>query len=96
MVEIFNLHKFLFTLNYKKNINGYEILFVDRDNKEKKIILNKIEIGTSHISCKLFDEKGNRFIVPFIRIKKVFLGKELVFDNTDVDISNTKIVKGFN
>ena len=95
MVEIFNMHKFLFSLNYGGNVKGHEIIFIDRDLKEKKIILDRIEIGTSTVSCKLFDEDGNRYLVPFIRIKKVFYNKELKFDNTDVDISNSKIIKGY-
>jgi len=95
MVEIFNMHKFLYSLNYGGNIKGHKVLFTNRNNEEKEIILDKIEIGTSHISCKLVDNKGNKYQVPFIRIKKVFLKDELVFDNTDIDTSNSKIIKGY-
>ena len=94
-MEIFDTHKFLFTLNYENRIKGHEVIFVDRDNKEKKIILEKIEIGTSPVSCKLFDDKGNRYLVPFIRIRKVFLQGQMVWDNSDSDLSGVKVIKGF-
>jgi len=96
MVEVFNLHKFLFSLNHEGKIKEHEILFEDRNGEEKKIILDKIEISSSHVSCRLFDKEGNRYIVPFIRIKKVFFQGELVFDNSDVDKTNVKIIKGYN
>ncbi|MCA9497263.1 MAG: hypothetical protein KC589_10050, partial [Nanoarchaeota archaeon] len=82
-------------LNYENRIKGHEVIFVDRDNKEKKIILEKIEIGTSPVSCKLFDDKGNRYLVPFIRIRKVFLQGQMVWDNSDSDLSGVKVIKGF-
>lgn len=95
MPNIFDTHKFLFTLNYDGNIKDHKVTFVDRNNKEKTITLEKIEIGTSPISCKLYDTKGKRHLVLFIRIQKIFKGNELVWDNTDADTSNTKIIKGY-
>jgi len=95
MVEIFNLHKFLFSINYEGSIEGYSVLFIDRNNEKKEIKLSKIEISSSHVSCKLFDEKDKMYIVPFLRIEKVFENGELAFDNSDVDRSNVKIIKGF-
>jgi len=95
MVEIFNMHKFLYTLNYDGEVCGKTIIFTDRDDVEKTIILDSIEIGSSHVSCKLFDKEGNRYLVPFLRIKKVFKGEELIFDNSDIDTSNSKIIKGY-
>lgn len=94
-MKIFNTHKFLFTLNYEGNIKGHEVIFIDRDNKEKKITLDKIEIGTSTVSCKLFDTYGNRYMVPFIRIREIYLEGELVWDSKDVDLSDSKIIKGY-
>jgi len=95
MAELFNLHKCLFTLNYNNEIKDHAILFIDKDNLEKKIKIDRIEISSSPISCKIYDDTGKRHIIPFIRIKKVFKKDELVFDNTDVDLSNSKIIKGF-
>lgn len=90
----FDTHKFLYTLFYEGKIEGHEVVFLDRENKEKKIKLKKIEISASPVSCKLFDEEGNRYFVPFIRIRKVFFKGEMVWDNTDVDLSDVKIIKG--
>ena len=95
MTEVFNTHKFLFTINYEGRIKDHEVLFTDRDNQEKKIKLSKIEIGASTVSCKLFDEDNVRYLVPFIRIKKIYFEGKLVWDNSDVDTSNVKVIKGY-
>ena len=95
MIDIFNTHRFLFTLNNGDKAKGHTVHFIDRDEKETIIELDRIEIGTSTVSCKLFDSNGNRYLVPFIRIKKVLLKDELVWDSTDVDTSNVKIIKGY-
>lgn len=95
MIKLFDTHKFLFTINYQKDVKGKKVIFIDRDNKEKSIILEKIEIGASPISCKLYDTEGNRYLVLFVRIKKVYEGETLIWDNSDTDISNVKIIKGY-
>lgn len=94
-MELFDTHKFLFTLNYEGRAKGHEIEFVDRNNQEKRIFLEKIEITSSPVSCKLFDTEGKRHLVPFIRIRRVFKDGELVWDNTDADLSNAKVIKGY-
>ncbi|MCA9459718.1 MAG: hypothetical protein KC550_04185 [Nanoarchaeota archaeon] len=94
-MEIFDTHKFFYTLNHENKVKGHEVIFVDRNNNEKKIILERVEVGTSPVSCKLFDVEGNRYLVPFIRIRKVFLQGKLVWDNSDADLSGTKIIKGY-
>lgn len=95
MAKVFDTHKFLFTINYQGDVKGKKVIFVDRNNEEKSIILEKIEIGASPVSCKLYDIEGNRYLVLFIRIKKVFDGKTLIWDNCDIDISDAKIIKGY-
>lgn len=94
-MDIFNTHKFLFTLNYEGAIRGHKVLFINRNNEEQEIILESIEIGTSTVSCKLFDDQGKRHLVPFMRIRKIFLGEEMVWDATDTDMSNIKVIKGY-
>lgn len=94
-MEVLDTHKFLFTLHYEKRIKGHKVLFIDRDNNEKLIELKDIEIGTSPVSCKLFDTEGNRYLVPFIRVQKIFLGDTLVWDNSDSDMSDVKVIKGY-
>ena len=95
MVDIYNTHWFLFTLNEENNIKGHRVVFVDRDENQKEILLEKIEITASPISCKLYDKEGNKHLVPFIRIKEVYYGEELVWDSKDVDTSNAKVIKGY-
>lgn len=94
-MEIYNTHKFLFTLYYEGNIKGHKVTFIDRDNKEKTIDLDKIDIGASPVSCKLYDKEGNRYLVPFIRIREVHFQGQLVWDAKDTDLSNVKVIKGY-
>jgi hypothetical protein len=94
-MEIYNTHRFLFTLNHENNIKGHIIIFIDRDNNEIKIELDKIEISSSPVSCKLYDKQGNRYIVPFIRIKEVYREGELVWTTKDQDTTSSKIIKGY-
>lgn len=94
--QLFDTHKFFFTLNYDGDIGGQKVIFLDRNNIEITIILERIEVGTSPVSCKLYCKDGNRYLVPFIRIRKVFNQRgELIWDNTDADLSDVKIIKGF-
>lgn len=95
MVDLFDTHKFFFTLNHDNRVKGHRVIFIDRDDIQKEILLEKIEIGTSPVSCKLFDKEGNRYLVPFIRIREVYLGKELVWTNKDKSLDDTKVIKGF-
>ena len=92
---VFDTHKFLFTLYYENQIEGKKVLFLDRNGEEKTITISSIEIGPSPVSCKLYCENNNRHLIPFLRIRKVFdKTGELIWDNTDADLSNTKIIKG--
>lgn len=93
--EIYDTHKFLYTLYYHGEIQNHTVTFIDRNNNEKTIILNDIEITSSPISCKLYDKNNTKYIVPFLRIKTIYNNNELVWDNTHTDISNTKIIKGY-
>lgn len=95
MVQNFDTHKFLFTLKYEKNILGHEVEFLDRNNELFKIILKDIQISSSPVSCKLFDENGKRYLVPFIRIRRIFKQGELVWDNSTNDLTNVKVIKGY-
>ncbi len=94
-VNVFDTHRFLFTLNYNDNLKDHKILFLNRDNVETIIELKKIDIGASPVSCKLYDKEGNRHLVPFVRIRKIFLKEELVWDNSDSDLSNVKVIKSW-
>jgi hypothetical protein len=94
MVSVYTTHKFLFTLAHEGTIKGHRIEFTNREGNLETIVVERIEIGTSPISCKLYCSQGKRHVVPFVRIKKIFKDDELVWDASDVDTSNVKIIKG--
>ena len=60
MTQIFDTHKFLYTLNYDNDLQNVSIVFIDKDGKEKTIELKEIDIGTSPISCVLIDKNGKK------------------------------------
>lgn len=92
---VYDTHKFLFTLFHENRISGHEVEFLSRDGDAKTITLKDIEIGSSPVSCKLYCTDGNRHLVPFVRIRKIFKDGELVWDNSDNDLSDSKIIKGY-
>jgi len=94
-LNIYTTHKFLFTLQYEDSIKGHEVLFINRNGDEETIILEKIEIGASVVSCKLYSDKGVRYLVPFLKIRKIFKDGEMIWDATDTDLSNVKTIKGY-
>ena len=93
-IGVFNTHKFFFTLNHDGTIKGKKVIFLDRNNEEKTVIVDRIEIGTSPISFRLFDKEGNRHTILFIKIREVFDEKdELVWDSKDIDLSQVRTIK---
>lgn len=94
-MENFDTHKFMYTLFHEGRISGHKVVFLDREGRESEIVLSGIEIGASPVSCKLIDEDGRGHRTLFIRIRKVFFEDELVWDNTDVDVSGVKVIKGY-
>lgn len=94
-MEVYSTHKFLFTLKYENRMKDHEVEFIDRNNNTKRIKIKDIEITSSSISCKLVDANGDKHLIPFIRIRKIFYKDNLVWDNSDSDMSNVRIVKGY-
>lgn len=95
MVFVYDTHSFLFELNYSDKAKGHKVIFEDREGREKEIILEKIEIKSSAVSCKLYDTEGNKYLIPIFRVIKVYKDDELVWDNSDIDRSNVKVIKGY-
>lgn len=92
--EVFNTHKFFYTLNYEGNIKGKRVVFLDRSNEEKSAIIDRIEIGTSPISFRLFDTENNRHTILFIKVREVYDAEnQLVWDSKDIDLSNVRTIK---
>jgi hypothetical protein len=94
MTEVFTTHNFLYTLYEEGRVAGHRVIFLNRDNQEQSITLSAIEIGSNPLSCRLFDQEGKRYIVPFLRIRYVYWENTLVWDNSDADLSNTQIIPG--
>lgn len=95
-MEIYNTHRFLFTLNHENKIKDHKIIFLDRNNQENQITINKIEITASPISCRIYDNNGKKHTIPYLRIKKILnKNNELIWDATETDLSNVKIIKGW-
>ncbi len=91
MDEIFDTHKFLYTIFYKKEFEGYKFL-IFRDNREVMVEILKFEVNAKPIVCRIYDKEGKKYTLPLQFVRKVFLHDELVWDNTDSDISNIKII----
>ncbi len=92
--QLFNTHKFFYTLNHDGTIEGKKVKFLNRDNELKTAIVDRIEIGTSPISFRLFDTEGNRHTILFIKVREVFdKNDELVWDSTEIDLSHVRTIK---
>ncbi len=94
-MELFDTHKFLFTLNYNGEVKGYLITYADKENKIKEILIDNIEIGTSPIKCAVYDNNKIKHIIPFTKIKCIKKENEIVWENPDFKINKTKIIKGW-
>ena len=92
--QLFNTHKFFYTLNHEGTIQGKKVKFLDRSNELKTVIIDRIEIGTSPISFRLFDTEGTRHTILFIKVREVFdQNDELVWDSTEIDLSHVRVIK---
>ncbi len=91
---IFNTHKFLYTLYHNGEVKGHEIVFTNRSGNEQTIELDSIEIGASPISAKFYDTDGNRHIIPFLRIHKVYRQGQLMWEGEEQS-KDVKVIKGF-
>ena len=92
---VFNTHKFIYSLYHNNQIKGHVVEFENRDNKLEKIEIQSVEIGASPISAKFYDLNHKRYIIPFFRIKRIYFQGELVWDDSQNDSSNSKIIKGY-
>ncbi|MFW5704439.1 MAG: hypothetical protein ACOCXG_01225 [Nanoarchaeota archaeon] len=95
MVEVYNTHMFMYALKSDAELKKHFVIFLNRENKEIKIKIEKLEVKSSPLSCKIWDFEGKKHLVPYIRIRKILKGNELVWDSTDVDLDNVKVIKGY-
>ena len=95
-MDKFNTHKFLYNLYHEGNIEGHKIIYIDKDNSQKEIDVKSIDIGPSPISCKVYDTSGNKHRIIFLRVKEIYYRGELVWENTDMNLDDLKVIKGYN
>ena len=91
----FDTHKFLYTLFHEGRISGHRIVYVDKENVEQSIRIEGIEIGPSPITCRVTDEHGKKHKIMFVRVREVWFGDDRVWENTDLNLSDVKIIKGY-
>ena len=94
-MDKFNTHKFLYNLYHEGKINGHKIVYIDKNNEEKQVEVEKIEIGPSPISCKVYDKNGIKHNIIFLRVKQIYYKEDLVWDNTDLNLDDVKVIKGY-
>jgi hypothetical protein len=96
MQEIFDTHKFLFTLNHNKEAKGHIIHYIDKDENKKQVIISKIEIGASPITCKIYDLENKKHLIAFLKITKIFNKKNELVWEVDKNLNKkVKIIKGY-
>ncbi|MFW6285640.1 MAG: hypothetical protein ACOC16_00550 [Nanoarchaeota archaeon] len=94
-MEKFDTHKFLYTLYHNNNIEGHKIIYINKENSQIMINIKNINIGHSPIACTIYDDNNKKHKIIFLRIKQIYYKDELVWDNTDININTSKIIKGY-
>ena len=98
MVEhVFNTHSFLFTLQDDKvNTSGYIIEYYISPQKNEEITIEDIEITTSRLSFKVITSENKKVTLQYMRVLRIFnQDKELVWDDSEKDLSNIKVIQGY-
>ena len=99
MVEhVFNTHSFLFTLQDDKiDTSGYIIEYYISPQKSECIQIKNIEITISRLSFKVITQNNDKITLQYMRVLKIFnKNKELIWDDSEKDLSNVKIIEGYN
>lgn len=99
MVEhVFNTHSFLFTLQDDKiNTLGYTLEYYISPDKNEIITIKKIEVTTSRLSFKVITNENKKISLQYMRVLKIFnKNKELIWDDSEKDLSNIKVIEGYN
>ncbi|MFT4244831.1 MAG: hypothetical protein ACMXYB_05250 [Candidatus Woesearchaeota archaeon] len=99
MVEhVFNTHSFLFTLQCDKiNTSGYIIEYYISPEKSEEITVLDIEITISRLSFKITTPDNKKMTLQYMRVLRIFnQKKELIWDDSEKDLSNIKVIKGYN
>lgn len=96
MDDLFDTHKFLFTLSYENRFQGHKIEYLEKDNTSKLIEIKELIVNTSPVSCRVITPEDTKLAIAYMRILKIYDSKdELVWDASDKDISKMKIIGGY-
>ena len=99
MVEhVFNTHSFLFTLQDDNvNTSGYIIEYYISPEKNEEITILDIEITISRLSFKVITPDNKKITLQYMRVLKIFnKDGELIWDDSEKDLSNIKVIEGYN
>ncbi|MFP4402569.1 MAG: hypothetical protein ACLFPL_05060 [Candidatus Nanoarchaeia archaeon] len=96
MVEhVFNTHSFLFLLSSQHPLANYSLIYLNSNNIEEILRFKQVIVTPSHISCKIVTPDEKTKTLNIFRIRKIFKGDEVVWDNSEQDLSNTKTIQGY-
>ena len=96
MEDLFDTHKFLFTLAYEKRFIDHKIEYLDNKNELQKVEIKELIVNTSPVSCRVITPDDKKFAIAYLRVVKVYdSNDEIVWDNSENDNSNTRVIEGY-
>ena len=97
MVEdMFDTHKFLFTMAYNEEAQGHKVEYLDKNNETKIIEIKELIVNTSPVSFRVITPENIKVAIGYLRVVKIFnKNNELVWDVSDNDTSNIKVIGGY-
>lgn len=95
--DMFDTHKFLFTLSYDNRAKGHKIEYLDKDSNIQKVEIKELIVNTSPVSCRVITPENLKVAIGYLRVTKIFDDKdELVWDMSDKEIPDVKVIGGYN
>lgn len=96
MDDLFDTHKFLFTLSYENRAQGHKIEYLDRNDKKNTVEIKELIVNTSPISFRVITPENEKVAIGYLRVLKIFdSSRELVWDMSDAKIPKTKVIDGY-
>ena len=94
--DIFDTHKFLFTLHYEKRAKGHSIEYIDKNEKDQIVEIKELIVNTSPISCRVITPQNEKISIIYVRIRKIYdTSKKVVWDMSDTKITKAKVIQGY-
>lgn len=96
MDDLFDTHKFLFTLSYENRSKGHKIEYLDKNNNILKVQIKELIVNTSPVSCRVITPDDKKIAIGYLRVVKIYNeNDELVWDMSDKEISHVKVIGGY-